>query len=251
MIHNCSSLRRLSSHNLVFTSVRRNLIQMGYSRDHIFMAVQAVLYMSCATAAFIALIPIGVVKASFRDHCMLYGEVTFTSTGSFAVSSWGRDSTCSYICWINALVLIAGVFFGAYFIAMCCTGREAFGLEAACCAPFPIQIIVHIVFTFLTFLAACLSSAGLRHLCASIKIQSQDTYQCGQMAGVSWADPYVHDTHGEFYDFLHSSKTACWFVFVTVLFNLMIYLARWYWEKLQHAINAEHHPIIHDTTTAL
>ena len=46
-------------------------------------------------------------------------------------------------------------------------------------------------------------------------------------------------------------QTACWFVFVTVLFNLMIYLARWYWEKLQHAINAEHHPIIHDTTTAL
>ena len=42
------------------------VLAMGYNKDHVFMGMQAVLYMACATAAFCALIPLGVVKVNIR-----------------------------------------------------------------------------------------------------------------------------------------------------------------------------------------
>jgi len=222
---------------------------MTYNREHFFMGLQAVLYMICATSAFCALIPIGVVKAGFRGHCMLFAEVSVDSRGQLDVSEWGRDSSCAYICWINAILLIMGVFYGSYLLAMCCTGREAFGIEAACCSPFPIQIAVHVAMTFLSFLAACLASSGLRDLCKSIDMNSQGEYRCGEMYDVVWSDPFVHDRNGEFYTFMHTTKTSCWFVFSLVLLNLFGFMARWYFEKLNHAIH-EREPII-DSSSSL
>ncbi|XP_075254981.1 uncharacterized protein LOC142346450 isoform X2 [Convolutriloba macropyga] len=179
---------------------------------------------------------------------MLFAEVHMDEHGALQVVDWGRDSSCAYICWINAILLIMGVFYGSYLLAMCCTGREAFGIEATCCSPFPIQIVLHVVMTFLSFFAACLASAGLRNLCSTIRSQSDGHYICGNMYDVVWADPFIHDTHGEFFTFLHTTKTSCWFVFSTVLLNLFVFMARWYCEKLNNAVQ-EHQPIIDSSST--
>ena len=69
------------------------------------------------------------VQADFVGHCLLFGELLNNGGTEVVVDDWGSDSTCSYVSWTNALVLCFGVFLGAYLMAMCCTGREAFGLE--------------------------------------------------------------------------------------------------------------------------
>ena len=60
---------------------------------------------------------------------MLYGDVSLTQYDMLQVDDYGSDSACTYLCWTNAIVLVLGVLIGSYLLAMCCTGREAFGLE--------------------------------------------------------------------------------------------------------------------------
>ncbi|XP_068611782.1 transmembrane protein 179B [Brachionichthys hirsutus] len=171
------------------------------------LLLELCLYAGCFVCGIVTAATTTIVQGRFGGRCLLYGLVSYNSTGgAIELATAGASSLCYFVSSTSVLVAVACFSLSLYWLYTFCI-EEQIARE-----PVWLNVMLGLsgVFLFFLLITGCMLKIGRDTLCKSIVSAVPNVTSCEEAESRLWVSPLNGQ---QFYSNLYKAEVAAWINF--------------------------------------